>query len=47
MLKQKILEIGQVVNIFCLRKKDKEGKPFGFVRFLAKYDEWKILDALN
>lgn len=47
MFRKKFSQLGQVVDIFCLGKLDKEGKPFGFVRFPAKYDELKLLDDLN
>ncbi|KAL8537704.1 hypothetical protein ACS0TY_012738 [Phlomoides rotata] len=34
-LKSKFSEVGEVVDIFCPNKRDRAGKPYGFVRLLA------------
>lgn len=46
-LRLKLEEAGNVVDFFQPTKLDRMGKPFGFVRFEAKYDENKLLRRLN
>ncbi|KAL8531214.1 hypothetical protein ACS0TY_008006 [Phlomoides rotata] len=36
-LKSKFSEVGEVVDIFCPTKRDRTGKPFRFVRLLARH----------
>ncbi|KAL8526115.1 hypothetical protein ACS0TY_015369 [Phlomoides rotata] len=46
-LKSIFSAVGEVLDIFCPKKKDKRGKPFGFVRFSAKLEADKVLEKLN
>lgn len=46
-LVNKFSRIGDVCDIFCPRKRDNEGKLFGFVRFEGKIDEECVLRDLN
>lgn len=43
----KFSSIGDVVDLFCPGKHDKEGKLFGFVRFAKDSDGERILEGLN
>lgn len=38
---------GRVLDIFCPQKRDKLGKPFGFVRFPEEYNTEQFLEVLN
>lgn len=42
-------EIGEVVDIYCPKKRDKTGRMFGFVKFVKKQikDKKRILERLN
>ncbi|KAL8502256.1 hypothetical protein ACS0TY_021396 [Phlomoides rotata] len=46
-LRSKFTAVGVVLDIFCPKKKDKKGKPFGFVRFSARMDSNVVLEKLN
>ncbi|KAL6571982.1 hypothetical protein OROMI_012940 [Orobanche minor] len=46
-LRRELSGVGTVLDVFCPKKKDKRGKPFGFVRFPAQYDEREVLVRLN
>ncbi|KAL6537767.1 hypothetical protein OROMI_025410 [Orobanche minor] len=43
----KFEKVGEIWDIFCPNKRDREGKLFGFVRFPMKYDEERVLRDLN
>lgn len=46
-LRDKFMTVGKVVDIFCPKKKDKEGKRFGFVRFAPGFAKERVLEDLN
>lgn len=46
-LVHKFSNIGEVTDIFCPSKWDKQGKLFGFMRFIKGSDEKRLLENLN
>lgn len=39
--------VGKVLDLYCPQKRDKIGKPFGFVRFPEDHNTSSILEDLN
>lgn len=46
-LRRRFEEVGPVVDVFVIVKKDKQGKNFSFIRFEKGSDEEMLLGKMN